>query len=499
MMRSFRFRLALLATAVAGVALFGFSGVAWRLIYAAKVSRLDGRLEAQLARLTRRPLPLRSWQFGAADMLRQTGYDDAVALRILGPQDNLLYASDNWPMALDIPRRRSPQSPAPLPSGPKPDLDGSRSGDRPPPAALSGEDRLRTFRSRRSASFRMPRPVTRRAAADRWRIATVTVPSGTVAIAISLKTIDQEMAVIRTIFLVAIPGTLLLVAVGSWGLSSSALRPVQHLTAAMQRITVAGLDQRVSEDETDVEFIALIQVFNQMLARLERSFRQASRFSADAAHELKTPLAILQGELEQTLQQAEPGSELQQRLSSLLDEVRRLSTIVRKLLLLSLADAGQMVFHKTPLDLSALMAVMLEDVELLAPHLQVETDIVSPLIVQGDRDLLTQVLQNLVSNAIKYNLPEGWIRLEARKQGNSVQVSITNASRAIPQVEGDRIFDRFYRGDSARTRTVEGLGLGLSLSREIVLAHGGRLVMASSQGNHTTFTLTLPVDGTLTP
>jgi signal transduction histidine kinase len=141
-----------------------------------------------------------------------------------------------------------------------------------------------------------------------------------------------------------------------------------------------------------------------MLERLERSFKQASRFSGDAAHELKTPLAILQGELERTLQQADPGSEVQQRLSNLLDEVRRLSGIVRKLLLLSLADAGQMNLHRVEMDLSGLLIEMLEDIELLASHLEIQTEIADGLSVLGDRDLLIQVLQNLISNAIKYNL-----------------------------------------------------------------------------------------------
>ncbi|WP_243147490.1 histidine kinase dimerization/phospho-acceptor domain-containing protein [Scytonema sp. UIC 10036] len=123
-----------------------------------------------------------------------------------------------------------------------------------------------------------------------------------------------------------------------------------------------------------------------MLERLERSFLQASRFSADAAHELKTPLAILQGELEQTLQQAEPGSQIQQSLSNLLDEVRRCSGIVRKLLLLSLADTGQMSLHRVEVNISQLLLEMTEDIELLAPHLNVQTEITSELRTWGDRD-----------------------------------------------------------------------------------------------------------------
>ncbi len=230
-----------------------------------------------------------------------------------------------------------------------------------------------------------------------------------------------------------------------------------------------------------------------MLESLERSFKQASRFSGDAAHELKTPLAILQGELERNLQQAEPESQMQQSLSSLLDEVRRLSGIVRKLLLLSLADAGRMNLYRVEVNLSEILAQVEEDIELLAPHLKVQTEIAGQLQVLGDRDLLTQVVQNLVSNAIKYNLPDGWIRIYAEQQKASVLITITNSSKNILPSDRERIFERFYRGDPVRTRSeVEGTGLGLSLSREITRAHGGDLILDSTPSNQTAFTLTLP-------
>ncbi len=310
------------------------------------------------------------------------------------------------------------------------------------------------------------------------------------------------MVVIRNIFLISIPGVLLLVAGGAWGIAGSSLHSMRRLSTVIGNVTASGLEQRVPIGATDVEFVELIQVFNQMLERLEHSFKQASRFSADAAHELKTPLAILQGELERTLQQAESGSEVQQSLSNLLDEVRRLSGIVRKLLLLSLADAGQMNLHRVEVDLSGLLNEMLEDIELLAPHLEIQSEIADGLSVQGDRDLLVQVLQNLISNAIKYNLPNGWIRIDAYRQGATVLITISNCSKEIPVSDSEallrsadrhRIFDRFHRGDPARTRQVEGIGLGLSLAREIARAHGGDLTLDPTLSGQTGFTLTLPV------
>jgi two-component system, OmpR family, heavy metal sensor histidine kinase CusS len=167
------------------------------------------------------------------------------------------------------------------------------------------------------------------------------------------------MNAIRNAYLMSIPALLVLIAIGSWWMSGS----------------------RVSIQDSDREFIELLEVFNQMMERLDRSFTQASRFSADAAHELKTPLSILQGELERTLHAVDPGSELQQRLSGLLDEIRHLSTIVRKLLLLSLADAGQMCLHTTKVDLSALLTDLVDDIEMLSPDLKLQVQGISHLTI----------------------------------------------------------------------------------------------------------------------
>ncbi len=473
-LRSFRLRIALLSAVLAGSTLIGFGVLSSWLIYQAKVSRLDAELESSIMRI--RPRGIR-WQSFEAFLPRAFGIDEknSIAMLVISTDDKMIYRSEQWETELNITNLwiglpQPPQFERPFSEG-KPPFPGSqRPPDVPPP---------------------VPRFVTQHTATGAWRIGAARTPFAQIAIAVSLNAIDQEMAVIGNIFLISIPGVLLLVAGGAWAIAGSSLDSIRRLTTVIGNVTASGLEQRVPLGTTDVEFIKLIQVFNQMLSRLERSFKQSSRFSADAAHELKTPLAILQGELERTLQQAEPGSEVQQSLSNLLDEVGRLSGIIRKLLLLSLADAGQMTLYRTEVDLSNLLVEMLEDIELLAPHLVVQTIIVDNLRVQGDRDLLIQVLQNLISNAIKYNLPNGWIRIEGRRQGVNISITISNCSKEIPI--SDRIFDRFYRGDPARTRQVEGIGLGLSIAREIALAHGGNLTLEPTLPQQTAFTLILPV------
>jgi heavy metal sensor kinase len=482
-LRSFRLRIALLSAGLAGSALVGFGAVSWFQIYNTQIARLDAQLFNQLIRANRSPQRER-WQFYGESLPYSFGTNTKIpiAVLVLDTKGNTLYKSNEVPADKDVNRlllRRLELTPLPrFPKEPPPKPESTDPPVKPPPL----------LRPRRPPEF-----VTQQTTTGLWRIGALKFPNVQVAIAVSLEAVDQEMGTIRNIFLVSIPGALLLVAFGAWFVSGGALRPIRQLTGVIQQVTVKGLDQRIPIGTTDVEFVELIQVFNQMLERLERSFTQASRFSADAAHELKTPLTILQGELERTLQQVDSGSEVQQRLSNLLDEVRRLSGITRKLLLLSLADAGQMKLFLVEVDMSELLMEMLEDVELLAPHLSVQTDISDGLRVQGDRDLLIQVLQNLFSNAIKYNLPNGWIQIHAWQTQTTLHVTIANASKEISVGDRSRIFDRFHRGDPARTRKVEGIGLGLSLAREIARAHRGDLTLDSTSDGQTAFTLTLPM------
>ncbi|MBD2436547.1 ATP-binding protein [Nostoc sp. FACHB-110] len=481
-LRSFRLRIALLSAALAGTTLVGFGGVSWWQIYNAKISRLDAELLNQLMRASRSPDRERGRNFSPPppeppSFGLRTNNKIPTALLILDPQNKTIFQSESLLTEGELQSRLiqhlqlTPTAPFP----PREPFNSNPVTELPPrPVA--------------------PKFVTIQTTKASWRIGAAKFPNSQVAIAVNQQTVNQEMATIQNIFLVSIPVALFMVAVGAWLISGGALRPIDQLTTVIQQVTVKGLDQRIPIGTTDVEFVELIQVFNQMLERLERSFTQASRFSADAAHELKTPLTILQGELERTLQQVDSGSEVQQRLSNLLDEVRRLSGIMRKLLLLSLADAGQMSLYLVELDMSELLMEMVEDVELLAPGLSVQTDIPAGLKVKGDRDLLMQVLQNLLSNAIKYNLADGWIMIYAQKRANNLYITVANASKEIHHSDRTRLFDRFYRGDPARTRQVEGIGLGLSLAREIARAHHGDLTLNSlSNEAQTAFTLTLPI------
>jgi len=497
---SFRLRIAFLATGLAGIAVIGFCALAWQLIYAAKLNRVDIRLENHLRQFVHLP-PTPLWPVLAANLSRQLGTEEesSTALWLVDREGNSLYQSAQWIQVDPKAANSSPNSSPSSPEAPN-SLNSSLNLFPPPPPPNSDPDTLpfSPFDPRRHQQ-RPPLPPNlalqfsnQPSSHGQWRIAAASFPSHRVAIAVNLNSINQEMASIRQVFLITVPITLFFVAFGAWWLSGRALGPIHNLTAAMQQTTVTGLDRPLPAQGTDREFATLIGVYNQMLGRLDRSFKQASRFSADAAHELRTPLAILQGELELALQEATDYPSLQETLASLLEEVRHLSGIVRKLLFLSLADAGQMGIQVTPLNLAELIPPLLEDIELLAPDLTVESEIEADLPIQGDRDLLTQVLQNLISNAIKYNLPQGWIRLRAIATAHQVQVQISNASRDMAAGDRSQIFNRFYRADPSRNRQIEGLGLGLSLAWEMVQLHRGQLRLDPPQPAQTSFTLVLP-------
>ena len=524
MFHSFRWRLAVLSALLAGLALSGFAATAWWWIRDAHRTRWDSELRSQARREVVRPPPREGWRPYAIAMQELLGAADAadILLLVLNQEGDVDYRSTPWPVEADP--AQFPWPPIPGPDRAAEPADGKariplrgdwrrpppESRPRPPPPARNEVSRPPPP-PRPDASGRGPLPpwhpvsqplppppssvvlTTLHTSAGAYRVALASAPHARLALGVRLTVLDQDMGAVRTAFLVAVPLALALIGLGAAFLSHRALRPIQRLTATVRQVTAQGLDQRIAITEEDQEFAELIQVFNAMLERLERSFLQASRFSADAAHELKTPLAILQGQIERAIQEAETGSSQQAHLASILDEVRRLATVSRKLLLLSQADAGRLRLQLAPFPLSEALDELLEDARLLAPALGITGDIAPDLIVPADANMLRQVLYNLISNALKYNIERGWIRIAAAKVADRIEIRVANSSSGISFADRDRIFERFYRADPARGREVEGFGLGLSVSREIARAHGGDLLLQAAPEHEARFVLTIPI------
>ncbi|AXA93466.1 HAMP domain-containing sensor histidine kinase [Massilia sp. YMA4] len=299
-------------------------------------------------------------------------------------------------------------------------------------------------------------------------------------------------ATARHFYLATLP-MFLLVGVTAWLLAGRAMRPVEHLTAAMVAVNANARFEHVRPADEALEFAQLINVFNDMGDRVQRSFTHAIRFSGNAAHELKTPLTILQGELERCFERAAHDPVLEQSLTRMIDEVRGLDSIVRKLLLLSRADAGQLQLPMTAVDLRPLLDELAEDIVMLAPAGDAAPSLPPEVLVRGDIELLGQVLRNLVSNALKYRVADGWISLSAVRESEAWHIDVANASDGIPADQREQLFERFYRADEAHNRRIAGVGLGLALAREIAHAHKGTLVLLAPVAGRETFRLTLPV------
>jgi len=494
MLHSFRLKIGLLSMCLSGLLLLGFAVFASSVLKRASLERIDLELRALADAQVRKSQPTGHWaRFD--DSLRSIYGPDATkrfVVRVTLPDGDEVYASPHWPTRLAV-----DTLPLSLATAPEAILVGpSRDAGRWP--GPHGD--LRPFEQDaprppppRRLRVRGPVYATIGEPSREWRSMTIANEDVTLSIAMSLAGLRAETQRFRRALGIAAPLGLLLLAAGGWLMGHVALRPVTTIARTTEAVTALRLDARVPDERADDEFKRLIAVINAMLARLERSFQQATRFSADAAHELKTPLAILQAQVERSLQRAADESTEQREFAEQLDEVQRMKSILRKLLLLSQADAGRMILSPERVDLAALIRASASDVEMLAPDRTTTLDVPAELFVQGDPHLLGQVIENLVSNAIKFGDQGGTIEFQLCKRDAEAVLTVANSGRGIPESEQEKIFERFYRVDKARSRETEGTGLGLSLARDIVRAHGGDLALLHSNEACTTFALRLPL------
>jgi signal transduction histidine kinase len=283
---------------------------------------------------------------------------------------------------------------------------------------------------------------------------------------------------------------------GGWWLTRRALAPVTKLTGAVEKIHEKNLGEKIPRSGSGDELDRLTDVFNDMTARLDDSFKRIREFTLHASHELKTPLTVMCGEAEiASRDEVLPPAE-RERAASQLDELRRLARIVDGLTLLAKADAGQIALAMEPVRLDELVRDNFADAQILAEShgIQVELTACEEITVRGDRHRLRQLLLNLADNAVKYNQPKGGVIMSLLKSGSLAQFTITNTGAGIPPEILPRVFDRFFRGDPAHSQTVDGCGLGLSIAQWIVSAHNGTIKIESATMKPTTVTVRLPLD-----
>jgi heavy metal sensor kinase len=295
---------------------------------------------------------------------------------------------------------------------------------------------------------------------------------------------------------VGLPLVLIVASVGGWWLAGKSLSPVDDMSRQAQLIGATNLHQRLPVANPGDELGRLATVFNGLLARLEASFEAQARFSADASHELRTPVAVISGETEFALSRDDrPREELQDALRVIGDQSQRLRAIVDDLFFLARADSGVAMVRPAPLYLRDLLEDSVRAVRSLAVAQGVSVQLAGEeeAPITGDEGLLRRAISNLLVNAIKYSRPGGDVALQLADGGAVWRVDVTDAGNGIPPAARERLFERFYRTDEARaSESVDGAGLGLAITRWIARAHAGEAELVDSSPTGSSFRLVIP-------
>jgi len=292
----------------------------------------------------------------------------------------------------------------------------------------------------------------------------------------------------------AIPTVLIVVGLGGRSVARRALGPVEGIRQAAARIGPRNLHERLPSSESNDEIAGLVLVLNQTFDRLERSFQQAIRFSADASHHLKTPLTVMRAGIEEILTDPTMPPKHQRTADSLLHQVHQLNSISDNLLLLAKADSGRLDLHPKRFHLHGVLDAVCDDARAMAESqgIGVEMSMPERLQVRGDERSIALIMENLVENALKYNKDSGSLRIEASAVNGSAEVHVLNTGPPIPPDRIPHIFDRFYRARS--DCRISGVGLGLSVACELAKANDGDLALVRSDAEWTEFCLRLPVE-----
>jgi two-component system OmpR family sensor kinase len=316
-----------------------------------------------------------------------------------------------------------------------------------------------------------------------------------VQVGTSMESTEDTLRRFLILLTVAMPIALAVSLAAGWFLAGRALRPVDAITLAAQRIAAGDLSQRLTMPTAPDEIGRLAGTFNNMIGRLDTSFRQIRQFTSDASHELRTPLTVMKGETELVLRRPRALEDYQAVLESNLEEIDRMTRIVEELLFLSRADMGEVKMESKPVFLETLV----EDIHRQAPLLGQDRNIevvlgsVMPAVVQGDELRLRELLLNLVENAIKYSHPGGKVEIGLVTNGQEAVLSVTDQGIGIGSEDHTKIFNRFFRTDGARAHTKKGTGLGLAICAWIAEFHKGRISVKSAVGQGSTFTVMLPL------
>jgi len=336
-----------------------------------------------------------------------------------------------------------------------------------------------------------------------FRAISATVPVGsppyqtdTIQIAVDVSQKEELLATYRRWFAAIFFGTLAVFPVVGYQIARRGIRPVEEMADTARHISSTNLRERILAEGYPVELASLAMTFNNMLDRLEESFERISRFSADIAHDLRTPVNNIRGEAEVALARARSVDEYRDVLGSCLEEAVRLSDLIGDLLFLARAESPLKHLRRGAVDVGELLASICEYYEASAAEggIALTADVgPAPVVATLDRQLMQRAVGNLVANAMAHTPPGGAVVLAANADAADLRIEVSDTGVGIPPEALPRVFDRFYRVDTSRSQSSGGTGLGLAIVQSIVALHHGRAEIASQLGQGTRVCLHLPV------
>jgi heavy metal sensor kinase len=337
--------------------------------------------------------------------------------------------------------------------------------------------------------------VRRNAARGGFRIAAQPVTrhgrSVVVVAAESMHPVQSSVHRVLVLLVLALPAALLLTAAGGWWLARRALRPVERMTRDAERIEVESLDEQIAEPATHDEVGHLARTLNAMLARIRIAVAQQRRLVDDASHELRTPLAAMRSEIDVSLRADDLEPAARVVLESVREEADRLARIVDDLLTLASSDQHGLTLTREEVDLAGIAERAAAGVGPLAARRSVAVDVAGDGgVVSADPERLRQALCNVIENAVKFSPPGAIVAVRAEANGAGARVTVSDDGPGIAIADRERIFERFFRADGARTRG--GSGLGLAIAQEIVVAHGGQIRFEPREPRGSVFSIELP-------
>jgi two-component system heavy metal sensor histidine kinase CusS len=332
-----------------------------------------------------------------------------------------------------------------------------------------------------------------------FRVASAAAPVGTppgaidtIQIAIDTSQEEALLARYRVWFWAILLVTSVLFPLVGYRIARQGIRPVEEIAATARRITSTNLRERIQAEGYPSELASLAGTFNEMLERLEESFERISRFSADIAHDLRTPVNNIRGEAEVALARPRTVDEYRDVLESSLEEAVRLSNLIGELLFLARAESPLKQVQRQKVDIGELLSTVREyyDATALGGGITLITaPNAPPITAELDRSLMLRAMSNLVSNAIVHTPPGGTVTLAAAADGEALRIEVADTGTGIPVEALPRVFDRFFRVDPSRSKASGGTGLGLAIVQSIMTLHGGTAEIASELGRGTTVTL----------